>query len=152
MSVVMVRSSLVRLSVLKSRYHHIWGYHDSKQCWSSLLINILLFQGSILFLVTNSHSIFSFVFFYLEVGFLSATFGSSCSSQTSASRVGDAVSQSDILFFSIYFLSSGTRGEQHATERMLSYAVYIANLFFLTSDTLATVVKDVDISAQQIGQ
>ena len=49
-------------------------------------------------------------------------------------------------------LCAGTQSKQQITERLRSYAVYIANLFFLTSDALAPVVKDVDMTAQQIGE
>ena len=51
-----------------------------------------------------------------------------------------------------FFFHAGTQSKQHITERIQSYAVYIANLFFLTSDALAPVVKDVDVTPQQIGE
>ncbi|KAL8611053.1 hypothetical protein ACOMHN_042669 [Nucella lapillus] len=44
----------------------------------------------------------------------------------------------------------GTQGKQAATERLQAYAVYVANLFYLTSDTTAPVVKDTDITEQHL--
>lgn len=47
---------------------------------------------------------------------------------------------------------SGTLGDPEVKQKILISAVYIANLFLLTSDAVAHVVNDVDISSQQLGK
>ena len=46
---------------------------------------------------------------------------------------------------------TGTIGTASDTQLLRDYAVYIANLFFLTSDTVAFVVKDVDLTTVTSG-
>ena len=46
---------------------------------------------------------------------------------------------------------TGTIGTASDTQLLRDYAVYIANLFFLTSDTVASVVKDVDLTTVTSG-
>ena len=48
----------------------------------------------------------------------------------------------------LVLLVAGTRGDKPATLALRQFAVYIANLFFLTSDALATVVKDDDVDGE----
>ena len=48
-------------------------------------------------------------------------------------------------------LLSGSQGSGVMQQYILQAAVYIANLFFLTSDTSATIVKDSDIDIHKLG-
>ena len=76
--------------------------------------------------------------------------------------VGGCSSILFILFLKAYFCQSfqqdilfpisGTQGKSEITQNLLTFAVYIANLFFLTSDAIAPIVKDTDITTQQIGK
>ena len=44
-----------------------------------------------------------------------------------------------------------TIGTVSDTQQLKDYAVYIANLFFLTSDTAASIVKDIDLATATSG-
>lgn len=46
----------------------------------------------------------------------------------------------------------GTKGDAATSKAVHQLAVYIANLFFLTSDTLAPVVKDSDLQPKVAGE
>jgi hypothetical protein len=47
---------------------------------------------------------------------------------------------------------SGTRGSEEDVGRLQAYAVYVANLFFLTSNALVTVLRDSDYRKDDYGQ
>ncbi|XP_041353509.1 uncharacterized secreted protein ARB_06907-like isoform X2 [Gigantopelta aegis] len=49
-----------------------------------------------------------------------------------------------------FVIITGTQGKSEMTQSLLILAVYIANLFFLTSDAIAPIVKDTDVTIQQI--
>ena len=49
----------------------------------------------------------------------------------------------------MYF--TGTAGSIKEIQLLQDYAMYIANLFFLTSDTVAPIVKDVDLTPAMAG-
>ncbi|KAK7493419.1 hypothetical protein BaRGS_00015319, partial [Batillaria attramentaria] len=49
-----------------------------------------------------------------------------------------------------FLIITGTRGTSEMTRNIQAYAVYIANLFLLTSDAYSPVVKDVDVTPEQI--
>ena len=47
---------------------------------------------------------------------------------------------------------TGTRGEASTRENLEAFAVYIANLFIMTSDTIVTVYRDKDINEEELGK
>lgn len=49
-------------------------------------------------------------------------------------------------------LSSGTLGSPEDSARLQAMAVYIANLFLLTSDTTVEIIKDIDVDPTTVGQ
>lgn len=49
-------------------------------------------------------------------------------------------------------LSSGTLGRPEDSARLQAVAVYIANLFLLTSDTTVEIIKDIDVDPTTVGQ
>lgn len=51
----------------------------------------------------------------------------------------------------IHVSSIGSQGTSASAQDMLRYAVYISNLFFLTSDAIATIVIDTDVTKEQLG-
>ena len=46
-----------------------------------------------------------------------------------------------MLFFAFLYLMTGTQ-DKMLSQSLLSLAVYVANLFYLTSDTIAPIVED----------
>jgi hypothetical protein len=46
----------------------------------------------------------------------------------------------------------GTMGSEEDVGRLQAYAVYVANLFFLTSNALVTVLRDSDYRKDDYGQ
>lgn len=46
----------------------------------------------------------------------------------------------------------GTRGPAVHTTRLMNQAVYIANLFYLTSDSYVPILRDVDTDIKQLGE
>ena len=53
------------------------------------------------------------------------------------------------MFFATY---PGTQGSEAVTQELLESAVYIANLFFLTSDAYAPIIKDTDLSEDKASE
>jgi len=50
------------------------------------------------------------------------------------------------------FIAVGTMSSEETTSTIERLAVYIANLFFLTSDTSAPVLKDKDLTDEVAGE
>ena len=40
----------------------------------------------------------------------------------------------------------GTRGSEEVNKVLLEFSVYIANMFYMTSDTAAPIIKDVELT------
>ena len=55
-------------------------------------------------------------------------------------------------YSSIFIIVQGTQSSEEVTEKLQAYAVYIANLFFLTADTYAPIVKDKDLTREKAGK
>lgn len=51
----------------------------------------------------------------------------------------------------LWFLYTGTIGTPGVSARLQAAAVYIANLFLLTSDTTVQIIKDIDVDPDTVG-
>ena len=49
------------------------------------------------------------------------------------------------------FLLLGTQGSEETDKTLREFGVYIANLFYMTSDTAAPIIKDVDLTDELSG-
>ena len=56
------------------------------------------------------------------------------------------------MFYTMFHIfPAGSHGDDDISSAILQHSVYVANLFFLTSDTLAPVILDKDITDEQAG-